>query len=100
MVEALVAGKRGPRQLAELAQGKLRLTVPQLVEALNGRFGPHHAVVCSQILVTWTRLRSALSALDRDWLDGLDPPPTVDPFDLMVDVSERTQQAEACGDIL
>jgi transposase len=43
MLEALVAGQRDPRVLAEMAQGQLRKKIPALVEALMGRFTEHHA---------------------------------------------------------
>ena len=42
MLDALVAGERDPRTLATLAQGRLKPRIPELVEALNGRFGEHH----------------------------------------------------------
>ncbi len=50
MVEALIAGERDPGRLAGLAKGKLRAKLPQLAEAMAGRFGPHHAVVARAIL--------------------------------------------------
>src|SRR6266540_4057033 len=50
MVEALIAGERDPGRLAGLAKGKLRAKLPQLAEAMAGRFGPHHAVVARSIL--------------------------------------------------
>jgi transposase len=50
MIEALIAGERDPRVLAELAKGKLRAKLPQLAEAMAGRFGSHHAVVARSIL--------------------------------------------------
>ena len=43
MLEALVAGERDPRVLAEMAQGQLRNKIPALAEALVGRFTEHHA---------------------------------------------------------
>ena len=43
MVEALMAGVSDPEALAQLAKGKLRRKLPELREALNGRFGRHHA---------------------------------------------------------
>jgi hypothetical protein len=42
MIEALIAGQRNPKALADLAKGKMRVKRPQLAEALDGRFGPHH----------------------------------------------------------
>ena len=44
MVEALIAGERSPRALADLARGKMRAKRKALTEALDGRFEDHHAV--------------------------------------------------------
>jgi hypothetical protein len=41
MLTALVAGERDPKVLAELAKGRLRAKLPQLRQALRGRFGEH-----------------------------------------------------------
>jgi transposase len=43
MLEALISGERDPEVLAGLARGTLRSKVPQLVDALTGRFKGHHA---------------------------------------------------------
>jgi transposase len=43
MLEALVAGERDPKVLAELARGRLRVKRAALVEALTGQFSDHHA---------------------------------------------------------
>ncbi len=43
MLEALVAGERDPEVLAELAKRRLRNKMPELKEALTGRFNEHHA---------------------------------------------------------
>ena len=43
MLEALIAGQRDPGQLAELAKRRLRSKIPELTEALTGRFTDHHA---------------------------------------------------------
>src|SRR5438128_4908828 len=51
MLEALVAGTHDPDVLAELARGRLRRKLPELREALTGRFrGEHHGLLVSQIL--------------------------------------------------
>src|SRR5205823_12208415 len=50
MLDALVAGTTDPEVLAELAKGKLRRKLPQLREALEGRFERHHALVIGAIL--------------------------------------------------
>ena len=43
MLEALMAGVSDPSTLAELARGRLRAKIPELTEALTGRFNEHHA---------------------------------------------------------
>ncbi len=43
MTDALVAGERDPKVLAELAKRRLRSKIPELSEALTGRFNDHHA---------------------------------------------------------
>ena len=42
MLEALIAGERGPKVLADLARGKLNTKRGALIEALNGRFDDYH----------------------------------------------------------
>jgi transposase len=50
MLEALVGGATDAAALAELARGKLRAKRPQLVQALTGRFGPHHSFLVAEQL--------------------------------------------------
>jgi transposase len=45
MLTALINGERDPGVLAELARGRLRSKLPQLRQALRGRFGDHHALL-------------------------------------------------------
>jgi hypothetical protein len=50
MLEALIAGQRDPKLLAELARGRLRVKHAALVQALTGRFDDHHAVLARMLL--------------------------------------------------
>jgi transposase len=50
MVEALIAGERNPRVLADLARARMRLKHANLVEALTGQFDDHHAELARMIL--------------------------------------------------
>jgi transposase len=50
MLDALVAGTTDPDVLADLAKGKLRVKIPALREALEGRFDHLHAVWIGAIL--------------------------------------------------
>ena len=51
MIEALIAGERNPKALAELAIGKMRARRrPELIEALDGRFEDHHGELARILL--------------------------------------------------
>jgi transposase len=46
MLAALNDGERDVHVLAEMAKARMRPKIPQLVEALTGNFGEHHAFLC------------------------------------------------------
>src|SRR5690348_3093999 len=50
MIEALIAGERSPRALADLARGRMRAKRAALIEALTGRFDQHHAELAQMLL--------------------------------------------------
>ena len=50
MLEALIAGERNPRALADLAIGKMRAKRHELAGALEGRFEDHHAELARILL--------------------------------------------------
>ena len=50
MIEALIAGERNPRVLADLARGRMRSKNAALIEALTGRFDDHHAELARMLL--------------------------------------------------
>ncbi len=51
MLEAMLAGQSDPVLLAEMAKGRVRSKIPQLVDALSGNFRvDHHGVLVAQIL--------------------------------------------------
>jgi transposase len=64
MLEALVAGERDPSVLAELAKGRLRAKLPQLRQALRGRFGDHHGLLVGLALDHLEHLEAAIATLD------------------------------------
>jgi transposase len=64
MLEALVAGERDPAVLAELAKSQLRKKIPELREALRGRFGDHHALLVRLCLDHAKYLEAAIAELD------------------------------------
>jgi transposase len=63
MLEALVAGARDPEALADLARGKLRAKIPQLRDALTGRFSEHHALIVGELLAHLDYLEEAAGRL-------------------------------------
>ena len=65
MLSALIAGERDPKVLAELAKGRLRSKMPELREALRGRFMDHHALLLEMILDHITYLERAIAELDH-----------------------------------
>jgi transposase len=64
MLKALVAGERDAAVLAELARGRLRTKLPQLRQALRGRFGDHHALLVRLSLEHLEHLERAIAQLD------------------------------------
>jgi transposase len=64
MLKALVDGERDPGVLAELARGRLRAKLPQLRQALRGRFGDHHGLLVGLALEHLEHLEAAIARLD------------------------------------
>lgn len=64
MLQALIAGQRDAKTMAELAKGRLRSKLPQLQEALEGRFSQHHALLIAQVLAHLDFLDSVIADLD------------------------------------
>src|SRR3954454_23430723 len=63
MLEALIAGNHDPVALAELAKRRLRSKIPQLTEALTGRFSEHHAFLARVHLDLIDRHTAAIETL-------------------------------------
>lgn len=64
MLAALVAGERDPEVLAEMAKGVLRRKIPELRQALHGRFRDHHALLIGLCLDHTAHLEAAILTLD------------------------------------
>ncbi|HZY57928.1 MAG TPA: IS110 family transposase [Rubrobacteraceae bacterium] len=62
MLEALAGGERDPVVLAEFAKGRMRSKIPQLREALEGRFRTHHAIIVAEMLA---RIDHADDSIER-----------------------------------
>jgi len=66
MLEAMLAGQSDPVLLAELAKGRMRSKIPQLVDALRGNFRiDHHGVLVAQILAQVDFLDRQLADIDE-----------------------------------
>ena len=50
MLQALIDGQRDPAVLAQFAKRRLRVKIPELTEALTGRFSEHHAFLARMYL--------------------------------------------------
>lgn len=64
MIEALIAGERDPRMMAEMALTRMRPKIPELRLALEGGFGPHHAVLLRTHLDHIDHLNAMIDRLD------------------------------------
>jgi transposase len=66
MLRALLAGERDPGVLAGLARGRLRNKLPELREALRGRFSAHHALLLRLALEHVEQLERSIAELDAE----------------------------------
>jgi transposase len=64
MLNAMIAGQRDPRVLADLAHGRMRVKLPQLRQALTGCFDDHHGFLCAAMLHRIDALTADIAALD------------------------------------
>jgi transposase len=76
MLEALIAGERDPRRLADLARGRLKAKRSALIAALDGRFDAHHAELTrllldqidgltAQIAMLTSRIEALINAIEE-----------------------------------
>jgi hypothetical protein len=63
MLQALIDGQHDPAVLADLAKRRLRAKIPELTEALTGRFSDHHAFLAGMYLDAIDQHRSLSSLL-------------------------------------
>lgn len=73
MLTALIAGERDVHVLAELARGRMRPKIPQLVQALTGNFGEHHAFLCQLHLDRIDQITAAIEQLSTRIEDQMRP---------------------------
>lgn len=88
MIEALIGGERDPATLAELAKGRMRPKIPELVRALDGRFETHHAVHLRQLLDHIDWFETTIATLDDRVIELSQP---------FADIIERLQTIPGVG---
>jgi transposase len=66
MIEAMIAGVRQPRQLAELAGKQIKATPKELYDALHGRLTDHHRFLLGLHLRQWDGLDETIRKIDRE----------------------------------
>jgi transposase len=94
MLHALVAGSHDPTALADLARGALRKKIPALRQALQGRFGAHHALLVGAILAKLEFLDGVISELSAEIERVIAPfAPAVDLLRTIPGVDHRTAEA-------
>jgi transposase len=64
MLDAIIAGERDPEVLADLAKGRLRDKIDDLVRALQGEVGAHHIEMLRLHLDHIDYLTAAIGRLD------------------------------------
>jgi transposase len=64
MLDALAAGQRDPKALAEMARTRMRTKTSELVEALTGFFTDHHGELLTMMLANIDRLTAQITTLE------------------------------------
>jgi transposase len=73
MLTAMIAGEQDPLVLAEMAKGRLRCKIPDLAQALTGRFDANHARLARSMLRRLDLVEQALAELDAVIVDACQP---------------------------
>ncbi|MBB2997468.1 transposase [Paeniglutamicibacter cryotolerans] len=73
MLEALVGGERDPLVLADLSLRSMRRKIPELIEALEGRFTEHHAFMVKLHLQHIDLLSGQINTLNGQIDEAMEP---------------------------
>ncbi|WP_113702232.1 IS110 family transposase [Nonomuraea lactucae] len=73
MMDALVAGERNPKALAQLARSTLRRKISALEEAFTGHFTRHHAFLLGKMLTRVDQLNSDIAEVDKAIEESMAP---------------------------
>jgi transposase len=93
MLAALIAGERDPKTLAQLARGVMRRKIPQLQQALSGRFEAHHAFLTGTMLRRIDALTADIAEVDTRIEELISPfTATVERLDEITGVGVRSAQ--------
>jgi transposase len=93
MLDALIAGSTDPEVLAELAKGRLRVKIPALREALEGRFDHVHGVWIGAILAHIDFLDEQIASLSQTIGEQIAPfTPAVELLCTIPGVQRRTAE--------
>jgi transposase len=66
IIEAMIAGVRQPRKLADLAGKQIKATPKQLYDALHGRLTDHHRFLLELHLRQWDGLDKTVRKIDQE----------------------------------
>jgi transposase len=103
MLTALIAGERDVHVLAGLAKGRMRPKIGQLVAALTGNFGAHHAFLCQLHLDRIDQITAAVEQLSTRIEDQMRPfTQQIQHLQTIPGVGQRTAEviiAETGGDM-
>lgn len=73
MLQTITAGDFKPEEMANLARGKLRPKVPQLIEALEGRVAEHHRFMLRMHLEHLDYLHKAIAEMEMRIDEKINP---------------------------
>jgi len=71
IIEAMIAGVRQPRKLADLAGKQVKATPKELYDALHGRLTDHHRFLLQLHLRQWDGLDATIREIDREVEDRI-----------------------------
>jgi transposase len=66
IIEAMIAGVRQPRKLADLASKQIKATPKELYDALHGRLTDHHRFLLELHLRQWDGLDASIRTIDLE----------------------------------
>lgn len=84
MLEALIAGERDPRRLADLARGRMKTKRAALIKALTGRFDAHHGELARMLLDQIDALNVQITTLSTRIEELLAAMPDAQPADTAI----------------